>query len=57
MTQAPPPISTMLPAEVRLSLAAAAKLVDPFQRAKAIDRAIARARLLYPQYFRGLDLK
>lgn len=53
MSTPPPSLSTLLPREVRLALAAAAKLADPFERSKAINRAIAKARLTHPQFFRS----
>jgi hypothetical protein len=45
-------VAKVLPAEVCLALVSASKIENSFERAKAIDNAAKRARLLHPHFFR-----
>lgn len=45
-------IANVLPSEVVRELVAAASIANERDRRRAVDRALDRARQLYPEYFR-----
>lgn len=44
-------VGSLLPLDARKRLVEATKIADPQQRNRAIEEAIRRARLQYPQFF------
>jgi predicted nuclease of restriction endonuclease-like RecB superfamily len=45
-------VSSLLPPDVRKRLVEAGQITDPKERNRAIEEAIRRARVSYPQFFK-----
>lgn len=48
-------LATLLPLHCADELRNASRIIDPFERVKAIDRISDRLRRQYPWFFRGDD--